>query len=225
MPPKFHLTLLAAASIALSPAIPHARAADTAPAPAPTQLNPPDWETLKKQLQATNEEWSVLYPQLWRICAMREDLGASVPQTPISPKSPFENAGPMGGTSLSAPEMPNRSGRGQANGTSPFDPKKAPGSPSAESPTLMGALGGLLVRGLIDVLLPDQGHPVRTVVGELRALLDSHDTTDDQLRDKLAAVRAVRNKERRDLQSAQKELTPFLTLDQTALLVSLGILD
>jgi hypothetical protein len=60
---------------------------------------------------------------------------------------------------------------------------------------------------------------------ELQTLLNSHDATNDQIREKLASVRAVRNKAIRDLEEAQKDLTPYLTVEQLAILVSLGILD
>ncbi len=222
-----HAGILAIACLALAAPISVAQAAsgDAATTPEPAQVGPADWGDVKDLLNATNEEWSVIYPQLSHIWALRLDIDAaaetSQPGGEEKRGSPFDS--PMGGTSLSAPVMPNRGGRNQAGGSTPFDPKKAPGAPQATS--LSGALGGLLIRGLIAVLLPDEAHPVRVVLSELKTLLNSRDTTDEQLREKLAAVRAVRSKAMRDLETAQTELTQYLTLHQTAVLVNLGILN
>ncbi len=227
MPSKFP-TLLAATCLALLAATPIRAAEGPQAGPTAPQIDAGDWESMRRMLQATDEEWTVLFPQIFRICALREDLAATAAAIPPS-QGPFANAGPMGGTSLAAPEMPNRA-RGPATtrpptaGTSPFDPKKAPGAANPDS-SLMGAVGGLLMKGFIGMLIPDMGHPVQAVLTELRTLLNSRDATDDQIREKLATVRAVRTKSLRDLAAAQKELAPYLTLDQAALLVSLGILD
>lgn len=50
-------------------------------------------------------------------------------------------------------------------------------------------------------------------------------TTPEQLQQKLAAVRAARQKARADLAAAQKDLLELLTADQEAVLVDLGFLD
>ena len=84
---------------------------------------------------------------------------------------------------------------------------------------------GLIGRILVDTFLPEQSHPVQTVLTELQTLVNTYDVTDEQIREKLAAVRAVRNKVRRDLAAAQKELGAYLTVEQMAVLVSLGYLD
>lgn len=232
MPPRLHAGLhagfLAIACFALAPSVRPAQAAGEAQAPAAapaTVVTPADWQDVKTLLNATNEEWAVIFPQLSRIWALRQDIDSAAETSHSGAAGrmggPFDS--PLGGNSLNAPVMPNRSGRAQAGGSAPFDPKKAPGAPQAA--TLSGALGGLLVRGLIAALLPDEAHPVRAVLSELKTLIDSHDATDEQIREKLAAVRAVRSKAMRDLQTAQHDLTPYLTVDQTAALVNLGILD
>jgi len=206
------------------------RAAGDAQPPAADQINPADWVQIKELLQATNEEWSVIYPQLWRIRMMREDIDTA-PET-AAPEGRRRTNGvfdsPMGGTSLNAPVMPDRGGRGggvggQGGGNGPFDPKKAPGATGQSS--LSAALRGIAIRTMINMVIPDQRHPLRSVMTELRTLMDSRETTDEALREKLAAVRAVREREVQDLRAAQGELAPYLTISQTALLVYLGVLD
>ena len=67
-----------------------------------------------------------------------------------------------------------------------------------------------------------QGNSVQILLTDLQTLLADKGTTDQQLREKLATVRAAREKARRDLDAAQKELMPLLTIDQQAVLVDLG---
>lgn len=222
MPHRMHLSTFAMAIAALLPLAALARAADDA-APAPADVNPDDWEQIKSLLKSSDEEWSVIYPQLWRIHGLRQDIDATDADT--APPERRRRAifdSPMGGTSLSAPVMPARDNR-RDGPAGPFDPAKAPGAPQASG--ISAALRGLAIRTMINMMLPDQKHPVQTILAELDTLLDTHSATDEQLREKLAALRAVRNQEIQDLQAAQKQLVKYLTADQTAVLVELGLLD
>jgi len=60
---------------------------------------------------------------------------------------------------------------------------------------------------------------------ELQAVLSDPKATDEQVAQKLAALRALRAKTQAALLDAQKELLELLTPDQEAALVSLGYLD
>ena len=181
-----------------------------------------NWPAVQARLRATHEEWSVILPMLQRISVLREDVNATAGAVAAGRRGvggAFDS--PMGGTSLDAPIMPNRGGGGAGSG--PFDPKIAPGTEQRQS--LLGALGGLMGRAIIGMVIPDQSHAMQTLLTELRGLAESREATDEQIREKLAAARAARNKAVRDLAAAQNDLEPFLTVDQLAILVSLGYLE
>ncbi len=223
---KFHPGLLAALLLGIALCEPPARADEEAGAPsaaAPAAAYADEWDALKARLGATNEEWSVIYPQLWQIRMLRDDIHAPEGTPGAGRRGILGGAldSPMGGTSLNAPTMPGRSGAGASGRDRPFEAKNAPGAPTAN----VGVLRGLLGRIFVNAIMPDQNHPVQTALTELRTLLDSYDASEDQIRDKLAVVRAVRHKALRDLAAAQKKLVPYLTVEQTAVLVSLGYLD
>ena len=59
----------------------------------------------------------------------------------------------------------------------------------------------------------------------LRTALESETTTPEDLKAKLAAVRAVRKKGTADLAAAREELKKVVTVRQEAVLVSMGLLD
>ena len=129
---------------------------------------------------------------------------------------------PLGGTSLDTPMVPegmNGSRRGFFGGSSmPFDPNAAPGRTSTNSVTGTRRTQGRRLGS-------DQGNSVEALLSELQTLLATKSATSAQILEKLALIRATRAKAARDLQHAQNELTPLLTLDQIAVLVSLGYLD
>ena len=64
-----------------------------------------------------------------------------------------------------------------------------------------------------------------TAINSLQTTLTSTQPDPAEVKAKLAAVRSVRQKARRDLDAAQKDLLPLLTTDQEAVLVAQGILD
>ena len=129
---------------------------------------------------------------------------------------------PLGGTSLDTPMAPegmNGSRRGFFGSSSmPFDPNAAPGRTSTNSVTGTRRTQGRRLGS-------DQGNSVEALLSELQTLLATKSATSAQVLEKLALIRATRAKAARDLQHAQNELTPLLTLDQIAVLVSLGYLD
>jgi hypothetical protein len=68
------------------------------------------------------------------------------------------------------------------------------------------------------------GAPTQAMMDLLTATNDPK-TTPEQLKEKLAAVRAARQKARADLAAARKDLLELLTGDQEAVLVGLGVLE
>lgn len=60
---------------------------------------------------------------------------------------------------------------------------------------------------------------------ELRTLLESEETTNTQLKNKISEIRNEREKSRQDLVKARKELRELLTLKQEATLISVGLLE
>ena len=107
-----------------------------------------DSAELRDSLHATAEEWTVLYPKLEQIQALRAEVTAVAPAT-VSNRA---NAMPgfMGNTtSLEAPSKPG-SGIGGGisgflGGGGPFDPKNAPGAVAPGLGSLLGsAIGGMV---------------------------------------------------------------------------------
>jgi len=60
---------------------------------------------------------------------------------------------------------------------------------------------------------------------ELKSLLESEETTNTQLKNKVSEIRNAREKSRQDLVKARKELREILTLKQEATLISVGLLE
>jgi hypothetical protein len=62
-------------------------------------------------------------------------------------------------------------------------------------------------------------------ITKLQAVVGDDKATDKQLKEKIAAVRAAKEKARRELAQAQKDAEQVLTADQIATLIGIGILD
>jgi outer membrane protein TolC len=60
---------------------------------------------------------------------------------------------------------------------------------------------------------------------ELQTAAADPKTTPEQLKAKIAAVRAARQKAQAELEAAEKDLLQLLTADQEAMLIGLGYLD
>ena len=209
-------------SLAATPAPTSAPAAGTTFLPATATVASQDQAALQALLKASNEEWGVIYPKLLQIDSLRAEVYAAGAAGPAN-NGFFSRLlnGPIGGTSMDAPTMANNRWAGR----SPFDPARAPGSPQASINAGSGGLGRGLGRAMGNSLRVGQGNSVQILVAELRTLLNDAQTNDKQLFDKLTAIRAARARAVRDLAAAQEELQPLLTLDQQALLVSLGLID
>lgn len=74
---------------------------------------------------------------------------------------------------------------------------------------------------------PDMGanHAVALAVSQLGKALSATNTSAAELQEKTAAVRDARRRALSDLDAAQHKLRQLLTLEQEAVLVSLGYLD
>jgi hypothetical protein len=193
---------------------------------APNSGSPTDESSvLQNGLQASNEEWSIIYPKLLQIIALRDAVQADGPTAALAGTGLTRRMfnGPMGGTSMDAPNM---AGRGRW-GNRPFDPAKAPGSAARASAS--SGLGAALTRGLArnwaNAVKTGQGNSVQILLAELQTLLGDTSTSDKQLFDKLTAIRSARAKAARELDAAQQDLKLLLTTDQLAVLVSLGYMD
>ena len=79
--------------------------------------------------------------------------------------------------------------------------------------------------GGADANAPADTRPGAAESTALRTALDSDSTSADDLKAKLAAVRAVRKKGAADLAVAREELKKVVTVRQEAVLVSMGILE
>jgi len=69
------------------------------------------------------------------------------------------------------------------------------------------------------------GNAVVQALAALQATASDANHTPAQVREKVSAVRAARQKARADLDAAQEDLRQLLTADQEALLISQGYLD
>jgi outer membrane murein-binding lipoprotein Lpp len=69
------------------------------------------------------------------------------------------------------------------------------------------------------------GGAVTQKLAELRTALADPNTTSEQLKEKIGAVRSAREKAKAELAAARQDLLELLTPDQEAMLVSLDCLD
>jgi hypothetical protein len=177
--------------------------------------------TLQSRLEATDEEWAVIYPKLERIAALRNEITATAETATIPTRTRMFN-GPAGGTSLDAPVVNGSRSSRFGSREFPFDPQKAPG---ASGSSLLTTIAGGVGRALSSLVKPNAPSSVEVLLVELRTLADSTDTPGWQLLDKLGTLRAARAKAIRELTEAQKDIMPLLCTEQIATLVALGYLD
>jgi Spy/CpxP family protein refolding chaperone len=93
-----------------------------------------------------------------------------------------------------------------------------PGGPGAGPVPFGGFPGGGPFGGM-------NTNVIRQAQTELQTVLKESKHSAAEVREKMAAVRAARQRARADLEAAQRDLTPLLTTEQEAVLVSLGYLD
>lgn len=90
--------------------------------------------------------------------------------------------------------------------------------------TMFGGRGGRGGGGPAADNATTQG-PYAIAASELRTTLDNKDSTPDQIKAKLQALRDARDKANADVTAAQAELKSLLTARQEAVLVSQGVLN
>ena len=111
---------------------------------------------------------------------------------------------------------PDRGGFGPQGGPAGPGGPGRPGGPTGPGPGLFvpfmgGPGGGMDAIGQAEL--------------DLKAVLDDPNSTDEQVQEKLQAVREARAQAKARLHAAQADLMELLTADQVAVLVSLGYLD
>jgi hypothetical protein len=90
-----------------------------------------------------------------------------------------------------------------------------PNSPGGFRPRGPGPGGGPAMRN----------NPVTLALNDLQSAIADEKTTPDQLQQKVAAVRAAREKAKKALAEAESELRNLITSEQEAVLVSRDLLD
>jgi len=153
-------------------------------------------ERLQEQLGATSEEWKVIGPRLTKVMTLSRQT--------------------RGGAGLARMFMGRRGGPGAPGGRG-----EAQGRPGARGGT-QGTRGGDRPqrRGPL-------GEPsaVDRAAEALQTTLANASATPDEIKSKLTALRAAREKAKQELAKAQQDLRQVLTLRQEAQLVVMGMLD
>jgi hypothetical protein len=183
-------------------------------------------DTLRALLVATPEQWSVIAPKLAHIASLRDEIHATIAMPYSEPPRNAMFDTPKGGTSMDAPVVNNRprnsGGLTDLLGLNPgpFNPADAPGKSSGAG--LGAAIRTRVGRAVTERFKTGRGNQVRKLMGEMQTLLTDSSVTDEQVREKLASIRAARTSARHDLAAAQTDLFLMLTTDQIALLVAHG---
>jgi Spy/CpxP family protein refolding chaperone len=173
------------------------------PALAQADDGPPDFEAmrqraeqrLKDMLEVKDEEWKVLQPKLQKIQQLQRDANP------------------------------------RAMGMMPFGPPGGPGGavfigPGGPPPGGGQVIGGGAPPGGFGPGGPDQNpSPVQEKLNDLRETLQNKDSTPEDIKAKVQALRDARAQAKVDLAKAQEDLTSGVTPRQEAVLLSLGYLD
>jgi len=173
---------------------------------------------LQALLKATDEEWRVINPKLQAVVTARQ---AVLTYTTSAARFGGFGGPNFGADSLEGPGngFGGRGGRGGGRGAGPGRPGgQMPDFPAGQMPDFPG--GGRGGPGG-----PGGNNQVGTALTELKTALADATSAPEQIKARLAAVRAARRKAASDLAEAQKALLPLLTPDQEVTLVSLGYID
>ena len=233
---------LSAALFAQTAPTPARRASGASPQTAATPNTGID--SVKTQIKATDEEWNVIGPKLQAVVTARQTV-MTYATAGGGAGAPFGGGGPgflgrggpggpggFGRDSLDGPGGPGgpfgrggadlppgvdpatffggRGGRGGPGGPpAGFDPAALPGNNAGAAPPAMG--GG--------------ANAITAALDELKTTLANSASTPEQVKAKLATVRAERKKAESNFAAAQKALLLLITPAQEVTLVSLGYLD
>jgi hypothetical protein len=167
-------------------------------------------DDVKKQLGSTDEEWKVIGPKLQKVIAARQVL--------VSDAKGDRGFGGFFGPGFGGPGGAF-AGPGRAFGPPPGGPggfDGPPPGPPGGGPTLVGPNSSP----------PTMGNNIITQAqADLKVVLNSPKHTPVEVQEKLAAVRAARQRARSNFESLQKDLIQLLTAEQEAILASLGYIE
>jgi len=201
-----------------------------------------DLESVKAKIRASDEEWKVIGPKLQKVIFARQAADPAINADSNPPADGGRNpaggkrGGGRGGPSNDAFAGPSSKAGGDfgpGGGPPPgFGPGEGPppGFGPGEGPPPGFGPG----EGPPPGFGPGRGPPpgfggpdsaIAQALATLRTALADPKTTPQELQEKVAQVRAARERARRDLATAQKDLLELLTVDQEATLVSLGYID
>ena len=212
-------------------------------------------DDVKSQIHATDDEWKVIGPLLQTVVTCRQTADYSLGNQQDNMNSPdmfgggrggFGGGGPggRGGDSFADPGSGGGGGRGGRGGggrggfgggdrggfggggpgnfgpggpdggvTSTNAPSASENAADANGPRGGGSSG------------VSANNAVAYALAELKITLTATNSPKSEIQEKLAAVQAARQKARSDLNAAKANLRLLLTLQQEAILASLGYLD
>jgi hypothetical protein len=199
---------------------------------------------VQAQIKATDEEWRVINPRLQAVITARQAVMTYTASAGGRGGFGFGGGSNFGTDSFDGPGNGMGGGRGRGGGFGgPGGPNGFGGPPNGfggpGGPNGQGGPGGPNAQGDPNGQGRQAGrggqggrggpgggnNAVSTALAELTTALADTTSTPEQIKAKLAAVRAARQRATGDLAAAQKALLPLLTADQEATLVSLGYLD
>ncbi len=169
--------------------------------PDPAEMRQRFSDRMKEMLGATDAEWKALQPAVDKVRQLQRDAGGRGPGMG-GPGGPGGRGGPDGGG-------PGGFGGPGARG----GPDGGGGGPQDQGDRPRG---------------PDQDQPqsdVQQKLSDLRSALQDKDTSADQIKSKLAALRDARTKAKADLVKAQNNLRDMLTVRQEATMVMMNVLE
>ncbi|MCY3019675.1 MAG: hypothetical protein NTW87_11685 [Planctomycetota bacterium] len=201
-----------------------------------------DLESVKAGIRASDEEWKVIGPKLQKVMLARQAADSAInadnsPATDakggVADRERGRERGGPGNAAFAGPSTKAGGDFGPGGGPPPgFGPGGGPPpgfGPGGGPPPGFGPWGGPPPG-----FRPGGGPPpgfggpdsaVAQALATLRTALADPKTTPQELQQKVAEVRAARQRARRDVANAEKDLLELLTGDQEATLVSLGYID
>lgn len=164
-------------------------------------------DDVKKQLGSTDEEWKVIGPKLQKVIAARQVL--------VSDAKGDRGAGGFFGPGFGGPGGAF-AGPGRAFGPPPGGPGGFDGPPPGGGPSLVGPGASPPAMG---------NNIISQAQADLKVVLNSAKHTPEEVREKLALVRAARQRALANFEAMQKDLIQLLTAEQEAILASLGYIE
>ena len=170
----------------------------------PAQMQRMMTERMKAQLGAGDEEWKVIQPRLQKVMNLSRQVGGMGRGMMFSTSGGYAGRRQTGGRT-----------RGQEGGYRTTRPGTG----------TRGQEGGYRTTRPGTGRTQGQQTAVGKATAELREVLRNEDAKPAQIKAKLTALRTVKEKAKKDLAKAQKELKKNLTVKQEAILVLSGYLN